>query len=346
MLVRIILSMLLSISSAAVLAEATKPIVLADDAPDQHVVVKGDTLWGISGKFLRDPWRWPEVWRLNREEIRNPHLIYPGQVVILDRSGGTPVLKLGAQLNKVDPKIYSDPSREPIASIPQGLIEPYLSQPMIMDADGLARAPKIVAVRDNRVLVGPGAEIYAAGIDPAHKLWQIFRPLKPVVDPETGAVLGYEAFFVGTARLIREGEPATLQIASAKQEIGQTDRLVPVVKPDVITYAPRAPDKDIRGRIVEIYGGLTHVGETGRGYIVTLNRGTRDGLEVGHVLALYRNGAVVDYRETITSKPQMYKLPDERSGLVFVFRTFDRVSYALVVNSSGPVQSDDLVRTP
>lgn len=345
MLVRIILSMLLSISSAAVLAEATKPLVLADDAPDQHVVVKGDTLWGISAKFLRDPWRWPEIWRLNREQIRNPHWIYPGQVVILDRSGATPRLRL-AEPVKVEPKIYSAPSREPIPSIPQALIEPYLSQPLVMDADGLARAPKIIAVRDNRVLVGPGAEIYVAGIDPAHKLWQVFRPLEPIIDPETGEILGYQAFYLGNARVIREGEPATLRIVSAKQEIGQTDRLVPVVKPDIVTYAPHAPDKDIRGRIIELYGGVTNVGETGRGYIVTLNRGTRDGLEVGNVLALYRNGPVVDYRETVTSPPQLYKLPNERSGLVFVFRTFDRVSYALVVNSEGPVQTNDLVRTP
>lgn len=345
MFVRIIFSLLLGFSTATA-ALAAKPLALADNAPDRHIVVMGDTLWGISGKFLKEPWRWPEIWRLNRDQIRNPHLIYPGQVVILDRSGATPRLTLGRSLNnKLQPQVYSSSSVEPIPSIPHQEIEPFLAEPLVMEPDGLNAAPKIIATQEDRVMVGPNNLAYVTGIRNADaKRWQVFRPLKPVVDPDNGELLGYEAFFLGTAQLVREGEPATIEILTAKQEIATGDRLVPIVKPDVISYAPRSPDKDIQGRIVGIYSGV-NVGETGRNYIVTLNRGKRDGLEVGHVLAVYRYGRDVVYGAPDQPK-EYYRLPEERYGLVFVFRTFDRMSYALVMDSSRPVVAKDIVRTP
>jgi hypothetical protein len=306
-------------------------------------VVKGDTLWGISGKFLKEPWRWPEIWRLNRDQIRNPHRIYPGQVVILDRSGGTPRLQLGSP-HKLDPKIYSSPSVQPIPSIPQQVIEPFLAEPLVMEPGGLDFAPKVIATQEDRVMVGPGNVAYVTGIDPKVKMWQVFRPLKPVIDPESGELLGHEAFFLGNAQLLRDGEPATMEIVSAKQEIGTGDRLVPVVKPDVFSYAPHAPEQDIQGRIVTIYSGV-NVGETGRNYIVTINRGKRDGIDIGHVLAIYRHGRDVVYGAPNEPK-EYYRLPEERYGLLFVFRTFERMSYALVMDSSRPVVPNDIVRTP
>lgn len=344
MFLRIIFSLFLGFSSACALAQSANPIALADNAPDIYTVQKGDTLWGISGKFLRDPWRWPEVWRLNRSQIRNPHLIYPGQVVALDRSGSSPRLSIGHS-GKVEPKIYSEPSVVPIPSIPQQVIEPYLAQPLVMDANGLNQAPKIIATQEDRVVVGAGDTIYATGIDPKVSQWQVFRPLKPIQDPETKEVLGYEAFFLGNAQVVRDGEPATLEILSAKQEINRGDRMVPQAKADIVAYAPHAPETPIEGRIIGIYSGV-NVGETGRNYIVTLNRGTRDGIEIGHVLAIYRHGREVDFHDAQTDKREIHKLPDERYGLVFVFRTFDRVSYALVMNSSRPVTPGDAVRTP
>lgn len=344
MFVRIIFSLLLSFSSANAFAQGSKPIALADNAPDSYTVRRGDTLWGISGKFLRDPWRWPEVWRMNRSQIRNPHLIYPGQVVALDRSGGSPRLSIG-RVGKVEPKVYSEPSVVPISSIPQQVIEPYLAQPLVMDANGLDQAPKIVATQEDRVVVGAGDTIYATGVGHDVKVWQVFRPLKPISDPLTQEVLGYEAFYLGNAQVVRDGEPATLEILSAKQEINRGDRMVPLAKADIVAYAPHAPESPVDGRIIGIYSGV-NVGETGRNYIVTLNRGTRDGIEIGHVLAIYRHGREVDFRDADTDKREIHKLPEERYGLVFVFRTFDRVSYALVMNSSRPVTPGDPVRTP
>lgn len=342
MFIRIISALLLGFSSCYALAQADKPIRLAQDAPDRHIVRPGDTLWGIAGKFLQDPWRWPDIWRFNREQIRNPHRIYPGQVVILDRSGGEPRLKLG-RVVKLEPKIYSESSQQPIPSIPPQVIEPFLSQPLVVEADALDKSPKIVAGQDGRILLGQGSIAYASGLTQSARIWQIYRPVKPIVDPVTEETLGYEAFYLGTARVIREGEPATLEILSAKEEVSIDDRLVPLVRPDLVNYAPHAPDRDIEGRIVKLYSGVG-VGETGTDYIVTLNVGQRDGLEPGHVLALYRRGR--DYSVKTGGPAEGLALPFERYGLVFVFRTFDRLSYALVMNSSRPVLTYDVVRKP
>jgi hypothetical protein len=339
-MIRIISALLLSFSTACVLAQATPPLQLADDAPERHIVVPGDTLWDISAKFLKEPYRWPEIWRMNKEQVKNPHRIYPGQVVILDRSGTDPQLRLG-QLVKVDPKVYVDKTVAEIPSIPQNIIEPFLSQPLIVEEDGLKNAPKIVATQEDRVYVGPGNRVYVAGIKDETKLWQIYRTSKPIKDPETQEIIGHEAFFLGTAQQIAQGETATVEIISAKQEIGQGDRLTPASRPEIISYAPHSPGKLIQGQIAAMYGGVK---EAGRNSIVTLNRGKRDGLEVGHVLALYRKGEERTYREG--SVKETHKLPNERYGLVFVFRTFERISYALVMNVTRPVTVADIVRTP
>lgn len=348
MFVRIIFWLLSAFSTAALAQSASAP-ALADDAPDRHIVRKGDTLWGISGHFLKEPWRWPEVWQLNREQISNPHLIYPGQVVVLDRNGASPRLSLARNVSggpgKLAPKIYSEPSLEPIPSIPQQVIGPFLAEPLVMEADGLDRAPKIIATQEDRVMVGHGNTAYATGLQGDSRIWQVFRPLRPLVDPGTSELLGYEAFFLGTARVLREGEPATIEIVSSKQEIGVGDRLVPAANPDVVAYAPHAPERAVEGRIVGIYAGV-NVGETGRNYVVTLNLGRRDGIEIGHVLAMYRHGREVTYRQPDTRQREFYRLPEERYGLVFVFRTFDRVSYALVMDSARPANPNDIVRTP
>lgn len=339
----IIFCVLLGFSSGGALAQTAAPVQLADNAPDSHVVQKGDTLWGISAKFLKQPWRWPEIWRLNRDQIRNPHLIYPGQVVVLDRSGGQPRLTLGRTV-KLQPRTYDEPSAAPVPSIPQKVIDPYLSEPLVVDEGGMADAPKVIATQEDRVMVGAGNVVYVSGIKAQAQTWQVFRPAKAIVDPITKETLGYEAFFLGNARVLREGEPATLEILTAKQEIARGDRLLPAARPDVVAYAPHAPDRQVEGNVINIYGGVGQTGETGRGNIVTLNRGKRDGLEIGHVLALYRKGRDVQYRED--GVKEFHTLPEERYGLVFVFRTFDRVSYALVMDAERPVIPQDILRTP
>lgn len=343
---RIISALLFCFSSWAV-AQDARPIELNPDAPDRHIVVPGDTLWGIAAQFLKDPYRWPDVWRLNPDEIKNPHRIYPGQVVILDRSGDRPLLKIG-KLVKAEPRVYSEAAQKEIPAIPQHVIEPFLTQPLVVEPGALDGAARIVAIREGRVNVGPGEFVFGTHIDPKSQQWQIFRPGKAMhnpdrVDPDKpGEVLGIEAIYLGTARLVQQGEPATLEITSARQEIGRNDYLLPTPRTDIISYVPHAPAKQIRGRIIALYGG---VGEGGRHSIVSFSRGKNDGLEVGHVLTIDRAGPAVVNRDREGQK-EVFQLPDERYGSLFVFRVFDRVSYGLVMEAARPVVAGDFVRTP
>ncbi len=339
MMIRIISVLLLCFSSAGVLAQNARPIHLAENAPARYTVVRGDTLWGISGKYLTEPWRWPELWRMNKAQIRNPHLIYPGQVLVLDRSGATPQLRL--ETARLQPRIHSEQPSQAIPSIPPNAIEPFLSQPQVLEEDGLNSAPKIIATQEDRVFLGAGGRAYVSGITGDTRLWQVFRPLKPVTDPQTGEVIGHEAFYLGTARLVAAGEPATVDILTAAREIGVNDRLLPAPRPDVISYVPHAPAQRIEGQIAAIYDGMR---DGGKNFIVTLNRGRRDGLERGHVLALYRNSSERVHRDG--DETTTFKLPAERYGLVFVFSVFERMSYALVMDVTRAVQVSDIVRTP
>jgi len=340
MMIRIISALLLTFSTACALAQDAKPLQLADNAPDRHIVVPGDTLWSISGKFLKEPYRWPELWRMNKEQVKNPHRIYPGQVLVLDRSGADPQLRI--ENVKLSPKVYTEQTAQAIPSIPQSIIEPFLSKPRVLDENGLKDAPKIVAMQEDRVYVGPGGRIYVSGLKGASKLWQVFRPAKPIIDPETKEPIGHEAFYLGTAKQIAEGDPATFNIVTAVQEIGVNDRLMPAVQTDIVNYVPHVPGQRIEGQVAAIYGGVQ---ESGRHSVVTLNRGANDGLEPGHVLAIYRNGGERVYRNE-ESVASTVKLPPERYGLIFVFRVFERISYALVMDVSRPVVVSDIVRTP
>ncbi|MCX7176094.1 MAG: LysM domain-containing protein [Proteobacteria bacterium] len=349
-------SLMLGLSNLPAMAQtspAQSPgmaLELADGAPDRHIVVPGDTLWSISSKFLKQPYRWPEIWRLNQEQIGNPQRIYPGQVVILDRKGDhpgdQPQLKIAdavatAATVKAGPQIYSESNKREISSIPQQAIEPFLSEPLVAESGQLDSSPRIVATQEDRVYIGKGDLAYVTGVKDQAKLWQIYRPGKALVDPETRETLGYEAFYLGSASLVREGEPTTFEVIASRREIGRGDHLLPAPRLDVISYVPHAPDKAIRGRVVSVYGG---VGQAGRDSIVTLSRGKRDGIEIGHVLSLSRAGAQVSDRHE--GKKTIYQLPDERYGLLFVFRVFDRISYALVMNVTRTVEIGDVVAKP
>ena len=346
-MVRIISALILAVT--AVCASAAEPLKLVDNPPDRHVVVRGDTLWDISGKFLKEPWRWPEIWNMNREEIKNPHLIYPGQVVYLDRSGKTPRLRLGKPVksrsgtDKLQPHIYSDPIQQAIPSIPPNQIEPFLSQPLVVEQGELDTVPRIVAGPEFRGMMGNGDQAFATAIPDASVVrWNVFRPGKPLIDPETGNTIGYEAFFLGNANLVQPGEPAALQITVAKEEIMRGDRLIPAPPVNIISYVPHRPDNQVAARVMTIYGG---VNEGGRASIVSLNRGKNDGLEVGHVLALFRN-RIASAIDQDTMQRVDTPIPEERYALVFVFRVFNGVSYALVLESSKPVTVGDYARNP
>ena len=338
---RIISALILAVTAAC--AFAAEPLKLVDNPPDRHIVVPGDTLWGISGKFLKQPWRWPEVWRMNQAEIKNPHLIYPGDIVLLDHFGGSPRLKIAKPMNnKLQPKIYSEAVQQAIPSIPPNIIEPYISQPLIIEPgehDGLAR---IVATQEDRLMLGSGDTAFVSGIpDASIEKWNVFRRGKPLKDPETGEIIAHEAFFLGNMRLVQPGEPAVLRVTLAKEEMGRGDRLLPAPPPEIISYAPHRPEQQIAAKVMSIYGG---VNEGGPGYVISLNRGKNEGLEIGHVLALYRDriatGMDEDGRRVQTA------LPEERYALAFVFRVFNRVAYALVVESSKSVIIGDSARNP
>ena len=357
-----------AISATAGAQAPSTPLTIKPDAPDRYVVVPGDTLWGISQKFTDSPWRWPELWGFNKDEIRNPHLIYPGYVIVLDRARGqlsvgeaaTPTTPGSAPATttaptsrpageagtvKLGPRVRSESlAKEQIPSIPANIIEPFLARPLVIEPDGLDKAPTIVGTQSDRVILATGNRGYVRGMGQSKEpMWYVFRAGPPLVDPDTNQTLAYEAIYLGTAQLDSPGEPATVTLTSSVQEVGAGDKLVAAGRPQPITYAPHSPPKGIRGRVISIYGSPGKVGEAGPQSIISINRGARDGLEVGHVLALYNLGGTV---RDISGQDATIKLPDERAGLAFVFRVFNRVSYALVMNISKPIGPLDVVQTP
>jgi nucleoid-associated protein YgaU len=355
---------------------------LAPNAPDRYTIKSGDTLWDISKLFLRSPWRWPELWGMNLNEIKNPHRIYPGQVLILERKNGVATLRMdGSGGNTSDPATSSG---EPIntvrvsprtryesladAALPTlraGDIDPFLAEPLVIEESEFMAAPRIVSAQESRVLLTQGDRAYARGpanaplVDdqPQEKQFRVFRAAKPLKDPVSGEVLGFEGIYVGKANLVRgegaaevvqEGQagtavvPATIDIVVAKEEMRVGDRLLPEPAREFRSYTPRAPEKSFSGRIVSVYGSA--VVNAAQNQVVAINKGKRDGLESGHVLAILKDGArVIDKQDE--SLP-LLKLPDERNGLLMVFRTFERVSYGLILETSDRVRIGDRLTSP
>jgi hypothetical protein len=343
-------------------------VQLQDNPPDRYTVQKGDTLWGIAGRFLKQPWRWPDLWRMNRDQIKNPHWIYPGDVVVLDRSDGQPRLTLerGSAVaadttTRLSPTIRVSPLGETaIPSIPASDIEPYLSRPIVTGPEGLPLAGHIIAARDQRVVRGQGDSVYAVNVpETAGTEWLVYRPGKVLRSYDSNEFLGNELRFLGTAHVERFGEVSTLRITSAKEEIVYGDLVVPAPREELVNYVPHAPAQDVDGRIIALANDSV---ETGRGYLVTLDRGSRDGIEVGHVLAIYHPAPVIpdprpyegpdvlsklmDQTRAIVPPQHYLNLPAERSGLLFVFRVFDKLSYAIVLNTTEPIVVGDVVRKP
>lgn len=342
MSIRRIISALL-LSATACLSPAHAAIDLIDQAPDRYIVVPGDTLWSIAGRFLKDPWRWPELWRLNKDELRRPQRLTPGDIIVLNRksSDGEPQLKL-AKPFKLSPQQYIEPNSKTIASIPANIIEPFLAQPLIVEEHTLDNAARIVGTQEGRVFLARGDHAYVAGAAADVELWYVYRPGKALLDPDTRQPLGYEAFHLGTARKINAGEQALFEIVDVKQEIGRGDRLLPATRPDLLSYVPHKPSSEISGKVISVYGG---VNEAGRYSIIAINRGLADQLEIGHVVALYRSARSTRTRDENNQRETVI-LPEERSGLAFIFRTYEHVSYALVMETTRPVTVLDTVHNP
>ena len=350
---------------------------LKTDAPDRYTVQRGDTLWGISGRYLERPWNWPKLWDMNRDQVRNPHRIFPGDVLVLDRATG----QLRVDTVKLSPSVRREDISQAVPTIQPGAISSFISRPMVVSETELEGSPRIMATEENRVAVGAGNIAFAKGLTKDKgNAWQIYRRGDKLVDPDTGATLGYLALYLGEARVQQFGDISRIEIVSSTQEIYTDDRLLPVGKEaPQFAYVPRAPTTKVQGRVIALNHSLW---ETGKYFVVSLSKGAKDGVEVGHVLALYRSQNAARYnlrtspifgregpagsdaRRTyyesrltprdgpvypVTSPvddSELANLPDERYGLVMVFRTFERASFALVMESKRPVAISDIVTTP
>jgi hypothetical protein len=321
------------------------------NAPDKHIVVKGDTLWGISGQFLQNPWCWPEVWGMNKEEIRNPHWIYPKQIVYFDRVNGrlrlaNPLDGSATGITKLTPQIRSTGNEgiNAIPAIPNNLIEPYLSQPLIIEKEEFATAPRIVAAQEGRVYMGKGDKVYVRGDLKNGTSFQVFRPGVALKDPDTREVVGYEAVYIGSVKLERTAKTSdgvdTFTVVSSKEEMGIGDRLVPIPPTPIINYVPHSPEQEVKARVIAVYGGVSVAGQNN---IVSINRGSTTGIDVGTVLELGRYGKVIPDK---TNDKKPIRLPDEMYGQLFVFRVFKNISYGLVMQVTDVVNVGDIVRAP
>lgn len=357
----------LALSAGLVIADTLE---LRPDHPERYVVKKGDTLWDISSRFLRDPWRWPNIWNKN-EQVANPHLIYPGDVIVLRYVDGQPELgllredKLSpaapdappgtsagvippedarpelAGTTRMRPGVRAESLESAIPTIKPDAIGPFLTHPIVVGANELKKAGYVTIGLDNRVALGTLSQFYARGLGaaPADRYF-VVRPGKALREPDTKEILGYEALYLGEAQLLEAGDPAKLEVTSSRQEIVGRDRLM--VAPErapLPYYYPHAPQRKVKGRILT---ALNSVEEFGPGTVVSVSLGKREGMEEGHVLRIMRHAGA--HRDPVTRR--YYNLPDEESGLLLIFRTFEKVSYGLIMNSTRPVHMYDVVQTP
>ena len=361
---------------------------LQDNAPDRYVVVPGDTLWGISGRYLKSPWKWPELWKAN-QQVRNPNLIYPGDILVLDRSGSDVSLRLGGSGTvSLTPQVRTEVlPPEPIPVIPLTDIAPFLSQPRIVEENELQSGPRVVATQENRLTAGDDNVIYAKDLAPNVDYWQLLRRDTPLIDPDSKEPLGWLAAYLADAHVVERGPVSVLRLTSVKREVQFGDGLVPAPRVELAeNFFPHAPSTPVSGKVIKTYENLY---ETGPLRIVAISRGARDGLRIGDVLALRRNPASRtsvrqaplygrlgptgdptpnEYRQAPLSdrngplygyygpsgksvpntavRVPVNEIPDFRYGLVMVFKTFEKVSFALVMETSLQVDLYDIVTNP
>jgi hypothetical protein len=389
-------------STAQQVAQAGVPLSeLAPNSPEEYTVKRGDTLWAISGLFLSRPWRWPELWGMNIEQVRNPHRIYPGQHLVLEKLDGRALLRLRpspggppSEITVLSPRTRIEPLADTsLPTLQTHLIEPFLAEPVIIDEAALLQAPRIVAAPENRVLITRGDRAYARGLTATPLVqrvagrsddYRVFRNARPLRNPVSKAILGYEAQYLGKASLVRSERleplkgtsnnhnqtyvvpgptdspgsepagdpsdeksdvviPATIDIVSAKEEMRVGDRLLPEPPRQFLSYVPHAPAGSLEGTIVSVYGDAVAI--AGQNQVVVIDKGTADGVEAGHVMAILKDGG----RQVDRSQPgerSDIKLPDERNGLLMVFRPFEKLSYALILEITDTVKIGDHVANP
>ncbi len=325
---------------------------LKKDHPDVYVVKKGDTLWDISGRFLEKPWLWPEIWRVN-PQIENPHLIYPGDRISLQWVNGQPQLTLerGApsrtykvspsNTEKLEPQVHATPLESAIPAIRLDAIQAFLVQNRVVAPHVLDAAPYVVQGESERIVVGAGDRVYVRGELADHESFSIVRKGPLYVDPDTNEVLGREATYIGLGQAVAQDDDiATMLVSNSREEIQVGDRILPTEERRLAsTFYPSAPERPVDGQIISVFGGVSQVGQFD---VVVINRGEREGLVPGNVLAIYKRGALA--RDRIAN--ETVRLPSERAGLMMVFRTFEKLSYALVLESDRALAVHDQVRNP
>jgi hypothetical protein len=339
----------------AAAASAEAPVV-NPGAPKHYVVKKGDTLWGIASMYLRDPWLWPEVWIIN-PQIPNPHLIFPGDKLLLAYAGdGRPQVSVAEPgVVRLDPWLRSEPLESSIPTIAYSSIQGFLSHPTVITSEEIRRAPYVLAIRDMHEVAGTGLEVYVSNLDAQENArFNIVHVEEPLRDPDDGTLVGYEGVYTATALVERPGHPAKAALIDTARETLRGDRLVSADEETPVNFELRAPSGDIHGHIIAVIGGTDLIGQF---EVVAINRGKRHGLEPGTVLAIdsvgdvvrdvYRNGSNIGHSNGVGSSfaPKV-QLPSERSGTLLVFKVFDRVSYGLVVGASDIINRGDIVRNP
>jgi len=315
-------------------------VVLNPDHPERYVVKKGDTLWDISAMFLRDPWYWPEIWQVN-PQVENPHLIYPGDVLILVYVDGKPQIQVerGGGTDRLSPQVRSEDLDQAIRTIPLNAIGAFLSKGTVLENDQIKRLPHVTAIRDGHLVAGSGNDVYVRGNISTNEGYSIIHIGEPLIDPDDGTKVGYQGIFTAEGSITRGGDPATLRITRSKRETLEGDRLLKQDFDIPLQFYPRAPDSDVEGRIIHVAGGVALIGQY---QVVVLNRGSRHGLETGHVLTVWQAGATVRDRQA----GGMVLLPDESAGTAMVFKTYDRISYALIMEATSEIHLLDKVKTP
>jgi LysM repeat protein len=332
--------------------EPRKGIPLADNAPDSYVVKRGDTLWGISKVFLRDPWYWPEIWQVN-PQIQNPHLIYPGDTLRLVFIDGRPqILLQRGDTARVEPRVRSQPLEAAITTIPYATVAAFMSKPSVLDRDQIKHAPYLLATRDLHVVMSEGDTLYARGFTSPAELgshYNVVRVGDPLVDPDDNRVLGYDGIFTGSGHVTRQGDPTTLIMTESTQESRAGDKLIPGGVEVPLDFTPSPPRVKTNGRIIAVSHGVTIIGQY---EVVVVNRGARDGLAPGNVLGVFDTGPIV----LDTDKKGFFNLdklgakkvalPSERTGTFMVFKTFDNISYGLIMEATNLIRVGDKVQNP
>ena len=313
------------------------------DHPSTYTVVKGDTLWDVSAKFLHSPWLWPEIWQAN-PQINNPHLIYPGDILKLIYLDGRPRLVVNRGTMKLTPQMRTSPLDDAIPAIPLEAINTFLSRSRVVDKERLEAAPYVLAGTNHRIISGAGDKVYAAGNFVENtNVYGIYRKGQTFVDPVTREKLGIQATDIGTGRIVVDADEngvTSLSLNSSNEEVRVGDRFMPFADDKVsATFYPKAPEGDVDGVIIAVEGGVSHIGAFD---VVVINRGERENIQTGDVLAVSKVGEKVKDRYT----RKRVQLPSERAGLLIIFKVFDKVSYGLVLGAEQPLSVFDAVSNP